>query len=149
MIKVRSDNSLRYHVYHIITLFYPAGKIEYLDEKDLTAADIEVTVKDAKLSVQFFGAVTVHEYPDRDLNVMRRELFRLLEKKTKKHLPWGILIGIRPSKIVRELIEEKKSKEEIIYLLQQEYLATPKKIELAYEVALKESELLKKVDTKQ
>jgi len=148
MIKVRSNNSLRYHVYHIITLFYPAAKIEYLDEKDLTAADIEVTVKEDELTVQFFGAVTVHPYPDRNLNVMRRELFRLLEKKTEKHLPWGILIGIRPSKIVRELIEKKKSKEEIVYLLQQEYLATPKKIELAYEVALKESELLKKVDTK-
>lgn len=149
MLKVRSNNSLRYHVYHIVTLFYPAGKIDYLDEKDLTTADIEVTVNEDELTIQFFGAESVYAYPDRDLNVMRRELFKLLEEKTGKHLPWGILIGIRPSKIVRELIEKKKNKEEIIFLLQQEYLATPEKIELAYEVALKESELLKKVDTKQ
>ncbi|MFH5836397.1 coproporphyrinogen dehydrogenase HemZ [Proteiniclasticum sp. C24MP] len=147
MIKVRSNNSLRYHVYHIVTLFYPAGKIEYLDEADLSEADIVVTVEEEVLTVRFFATLTVHDYPDRNLNIMRRVLFKLLEIKTEKHLPWGILIGIRPSKIVRELIEKNQTKEEITAFLQKEYLADREKIELAYEVALKESDLLKKVDT--
>lgn len=147
MVKVRSNNSLRYHVYHMVTLFYPAGKIEYLDEADPSEPDIDVTVKDDMLTVRFFGTRFVHDYPDKDLNIMRRVLFRLLEEKTEKHLPWGILIGIRPSKIVRELIEKNLEKEEIVGYLQEEYLADREKIELAYEVALKESDLLRKVDT--
>ncbi len=150
MIKVRSNNSLRYHVYHIVTLFFPAGKIEYLDEDNQAyEPDIDVFVNDHILTIHFFGSKSVCDYPGRNLNIMRRALFKLLEEKTGKHLPWGILIGIRPSKIVRELIEKKLSKEEIIIQLEKEYLAKREKIELAYEVALKETELLKRVDTKQ
>lgn len=147
MIKVKSNNSLRYHVYHIVTLFYPAGKIEFLDEGDETKADIDVEVRENVMTISFFGETTTSPYPDRDLNVMRRALFQLLEKKTGKHLPWGILIGIRPSKIVRELIEQGRSSEDIVKELQEEYLADKDKILLAYEVALKESMLLKLVDT--
>lgn len=147
MIKVKSNNSLRYHVYHIVTLFYPAGKIEFLDEGDETKADIDVEVRGDEMTISFFGEITTSPYPDRDLNVMRRALFQLLEKKTGKHLPWGILIGIRPSKIVRELIEQGRSSEDIVKELQEEYLADKDKILLAYEVALKESMLLKLVDT--
>ncbi len=147
MIKVKSSNSLRYHVYHIVTLFYPAGKIEFLDETDETKADIDVDVRGEEMTIDFFGEISSSRYPDRDLNVMRRALFILLEKKTGKHLPWGILIGIRPSKIVRELIEEGRNCDEIVQELQEEYLADKDKILLAYEVALKESMLLKSVDT--
>lgn len=147
MIKVKSNESLRYHVYHIITLFYSVGKFVYLEENDEESADIDVRVSDQVLSISFFGETHVQEYLNQDLNVMRRALFQMLEKKTGKHLPWGILIGIRPSKIVRELILENRSKEEILDLLQEEYLASREKIALAHEVALKETELLKKVDT--
>lgn len=147
MIKVKSNNSLRYHVYHMVTLFYPAGKIEFLDEADELSADIHVDIRGNEMTIDFFGESITSHYPDRDLNVMRRALFRLLEKKTEKHLPWGILIGIRPSKIVRELIEKGRSCSEIVHELEEEYLADEDKILLAYEVALKESMLLKRVDT--
>lgn len=147
MIKVKCSESLRYHVYHIVTLFYSVGKFVILQEEDDEPADIDVHVDGEMLYMSFFGDVQEYSFKEKDLNVMRRALFSQLEKKTGKHLPWGILIGIRPSKIVRELIEDNRSKEEIMDLLQKEYLASGEKIALAHEVALKETELLRKVDT--
>lgn len=147
MIRVKSNNSLRYHVYHMVTLFYPASKIQYLDETDAEEAEIEVFVTDDRLKIVFFGQEEIMAYPDETLNIMRRALFRRLREKTGKHLPWGILIGIRPSKIIRELIEQGYSKEQIVADLQKEYLAEEEKILLAYEVALKETEVLLTVDT--
>lgn len=147
MIHVKSNNRLRYHVYHLVTLFYPASQIEYLDENSEQKGDIEVFVHDEVLKIDFFGLMETLYYPDENLNIMRRALFILLKKKTGKHLPWGILIGIRPSKIAREMIESGLSKEEIIQAMVVEYMADRDKILLAYEVAEKESEVLLSVDT--
>lgn len=143
MISARSDNNLRYHVYHMINLFYP--QIRYLEEQEEGDVDIEVQVKEGKLCIRFFGAEHISDYKPRDLQDLRRRLYRLLEEKTGKALPWGTLIGVRPSKIVRELLESGKGLEEIQAILQAEHFTRPEKVALAHEVALKETRLLEKV----
>ena len=59
---------------------------------------------------------------------MREETYR----------PWGILNGIRPAKIVTQLLLEGKSKEEILNHFRIACETTPEKAELAYEVAMRE-----------
>lgn len=146
MITVKSNNALRYHVYHMVTLFYAAQHITYLDELNPQKADLEVFLVEDRITIDFLGAIKILDYRERDLNIMRRAVFLLLREKTGKELPWGILIGIRPSKIVRELIEEGFSKEDITQKLQATYLTESPKIHLAYEVAMKEISLLKRID---
>lgn len=148
MIRVKSNNNLRYHVYHMVTLFYAAAEIQYLDESDSESGDIEVFVHGDRLRIYFFGEEETVNYPDETLNIMRRELFRRLRRKTGKHLPWGILIGIRPSKIIRELIEKGYSKDRIVETMTDEYLSDEDKILLAYEVALKETKVLHSIRVK-
>ncbi len=117
-----------------------------MEENDSASVDIEVKMKsDGRLCINCFGAEHIYEVKDEDLNGMRRALFSLLQEKTGKELPWGILIGIRPSKILRELIDEGKTKAEIISMIKKEYLTREDKILLAYEVGLKEKSLLQKV----
>ena len=63
-------------------------------------------------------------------------LFRsYLESKTSKELPWGILIGIRPTKIVLDMMDEGFSEEEIIKTLQEEYFARLDKAKLCISIA--------------
>ncbi len=148
MIRVKCEEKKRYHIYHILTLFYKANEISFIEGEDSSLADLEILMKnDRQLCINFFGAEHVYEVIDGNLNEMRRPLFSLLQDKTGKELPWGILIGIRPSKILREMIDEGKTKEEIINDIKEEYLTREDKILLAYEVGLKEIKLLKKVDT--
>ena len=76
MIHVKSNNSLRYHVYHMVTLFYPASQIQYLDEDDKENGDIEVFVSGEVLRIKFFEEEESLAYPDETLNIMRRALLK-------------------------------------------------------------------------
>ena len=143
MIRVKCDEQLRYHAYHILSLYYAFSDVLFVEDQE--EADISLHLEDQMLCIIFFGAV--HQYPFMEMNTMRRALFSLLREKTGKILPWGILIGIRPSKIVLSLLNEGLDQEQIAEKMKKEFLVSADKISLSYEVALKERELLRKVDT--
>lgn len=64
---------------------------------------------------------------------------------TGKDIPWGILTGIRPSKVGAELLEG-YSYEEAYAILTKRYLLSDEKAALTLEVAKNETEILKKYD---
>jgi len=143
MIKVKCDEQLRYHVYHVLSLYFAFSDIVFLEGQE--EADISIHLEDQMLCIIFFGVEHIYHFIE--MNTMRRALFMLLREKTGKILPWGILIGIRPSKIVLNLINEGLSKDQIREKMEKDFLVTEDKINLSYEVALKERALLQKVDT--
>lgn len=63
----------------------------------------------------------------------------------KIQLPWGVMCGIRPAKIVRELLEEGNSKEQVREKISRIYETKEEKIELAMKVAENEQVLLRKI----
>ena len=77
-------------------------------------------------------------------NLLLRELYKLLSEKTGRTLPWGILTGVRPTKLCFERLKN-NTVGNITYMTG-EYLCSPKKAGLAQKVAAKELELLKKFD---
>ncbi len=67
-------------------------------------------------------------------------------KKIKNiNLPWGVMCGIRPAKIVRVLMEEGKGEEDIKYILKDIYEVSDEKISLAMEVAKNEKKLIESI----
>lgn len=75
---------------------------------------------------------------------IQRQLYKLLKEHSGKDMPWGILIGIRPTKIVHEMLEEGLSKQDILYKLNSSYSVSKSKAQLLYEVAETEELLLKR-----
>lgn len=73
--------------------------------------------------------------------ILKRKTFLLLAKYTNKVIPWGILTGIRPVKLVNELIDEKMTKSDILTVLQKDYFVTKNKSTLLYEVAVNQRKL--------
>ncbi|SHJ50967.1 coproporphyrinogen dehydrogenase HemZ [Paramaledivibacter caminithermalis] len=63
-------------------------------------------------------------------------IFDALSKICNINLPWGILTGIRPTKIVHELLDENFSVNEINKVLKNEYRISDEKIKLVTDVAL-------------
>ena len=61
------------------------------------------------------------------------------------NLPWGVMCGIRPAKIVRSLSEEGYNRDEVRKILKDVYEVSDEKINLAIEVAENEIKLLKKI----
>jgi coproporphyrinogen dehydrogenase HemZ len=79
-------------------------------------------------------------------NAMKRLLYGMLSKTSSNKLPWGILTGIRPTKLVYQMLEE-GCQEEIIYeKMKKEYLCSKEKIAMSIRIAKRERELLQEMD---
>ena len=70
-----------------------------------------------------------------------RAVYLAGKELTGKDIPWGILTGIRPSKIGAELLS-KHSYEKAYEILINKYLLSPKKAELVLKVAKNETKIL-------
>lgn len=73
-------------------------------------------------------------------------LYRLLEEKCKRSLPWGTLTGIRPTKIVRTMLMDGAGEDECRRYMLDEMLCSQRKTELSIEIAKREIELLDRLD---
>lgn len=73
--------------------------------------------------------------------LLKRKLFLLLQGYTQKTIPWGVMTGIRPTKLVNELLDEGNDREEILNILVNNNFVIAKKAELLYEVAVNQREL--------
>jgi oxygen-independent coproporphyrinogen-3 oxidase len=79
-------------------------------------------------------------------NVVKRLLYQMLSTISKKELPWGILTGIRPTKLVYEMLENGYNEEAIYKRMEQEYLCSKDKVDTSIIIANREIELLNELD---
>ncbi len=68
--------------------------------------------------------------------------YRTLSEITGRKLPWGMLTGIRPTKIAYGMLEEGRQKREIVRHYQDRYFVSAKKGALAADIAQRERKLL-------
>ncbi len=79
-------------------------------------------------------------------NRLKRNLYQILSRETKKELPWGTLTGIRPTKIPMKFLEEGKGRAAAVRYMRDTYLTSLQKAELAADIAGREYKLLSKLD---
>ena len=68
-------------------------------------------------------------------NGLKGSVYDLLSSYTGKYPRWGILTGIRPVKIVHELLDQGRSREEVRQTLQKTYRLHPSKVDLMMKTA--------------
>lgn len=73
---------------------------------------------------------------------IKRRTSLLLASYTGKKLPWGILTGIRPAKIVIDMMEQGMMEEQILQELDTYYRLSAEKAQMVYEVAKAERVIL-------
>lgn len=73
-------------------------------------------------------------------------LYYAMKSGLNRILPWGILTGIRPTKIVHKLINEGNTDEKIIDILKKEYLLSDKKAILLMNVTKYERDIIYPTD---
>lgn len=78
-------------------------------------------------------------------NNIKREIYKILEEINKKALPWGTLTGIRPTKLIMELLEKNKNTDYIKNIMKQTYLISDDKLDLCLDIALREKSILEKI----
>ncbi|MEG1956303.1 MAG: coproporphyrinogen dehydrogenase HemZ [Lachnospiraceae bacterium] len=159
MIQIRLKSEYySYDVFHIVKAFFPIDKIErQVDESLEPMVQIEwsanekicILEEDIKQGMDQIKIEYLEQYETaaaKKKHIVNMLLYHFLEETTKKSLDWGILTGIRPTKIAMKELERGKTKEEVIAWMQEHYLVSGEKAVLGVEIALWEIELLKKLD---
>lgn len=139
----------QYELCSLIGAFFGNEKIRETTEETSFVCYIHIQPKYCTVSieeqsklVERVEGILEQSEVKRRRNEVKRLVYQLLCRYTKKSLPWGTLTGIRPTKIAMEWLQQGKTKEDIISFYEQEYLATIQKAELSYQVAKREGELL-------
>lgn len=140
-----NDMKYRYDIYHIINVFYSNEKLEFTD-KQSSSLQIEINPDNIVINGKLNAFVKGTEFTLKE--EIKKSVFKYLAKETQINHPWGTLIGIRPSKIALELINEGKSYDEIITFYYQHFYASRQKAELCIKIAALEKKLVNSVEKK-
>lgn len=128
-----NDMNYRYDVYHMFNVFYSLTEIRFVEYE----CDFEVNIEEDSMymkSSKLFKRYEINgSEPKREQ--IRRYMFIYLTLITKKDMPWGTLIGIRPTKIAQDLISEGYKRDEVLSYYKSKYLASEEKANLCYDVA--------------
>lgn len=79
---------------------------------------------------------------------IKKSLFESLKNVSTVRAPWGVLTGIRPTKVVHELLDMGVSEGETTEILTTEYLLDREKADLILEVAIRERKFIYPLDDK-
>ncbi|MDY4575506.1 MAG: coproporphyrinogen dehydrogenase HemZ [Intestinibacter sp.] len=159
---VLKGHDYKYEVSELVKLF--TSDFKFLDERDcMMVIDNSIFYHGDKV---FSKTVYCENYEEilsnvdyRDLSglderarkktikeTIKRSMFKILEKKFEANVPWGILTGIRPVKIVHALLDEGKDENFIKSKLAEDYYINSDKIELALDIAKRERKFIYPVD---
>ena len=130
-IKIKlNDLKYRYDVYQMFNIYYSLDEIKFEDDGEyiieILQDKINFTFKD------FNKSLKVGEKIKDDI---KRLVFLSLKELTNEEYPWGILVGIRPSKIALKYLQEGKSEDEIIDIFREKHLVAKEKAKLCIDVA--------------
>ncbi|MEF9991012.1 MAG: coproporphyrinogen dehydrogenase HemZ [Romboutsia sp.] len=78
--------------------------------------------------------------------VVKRSMYKVLMRIFNSYVPWGILTGIRPVKIVHTLLDKGMDEESIRENLRINYLIKDEKIDLALDIAKRERLFIYPID---
>lgn len=85
----------------------------------------------------FKGQVDLDFFFDKEKTNIKRGLYRLFKKYTNRDLAWGILVGVNPLKLVKNLLD-RSDKDQVERILAEGYFLDRDKIDLAFEIIKKQ-----------
>ncbi|MBQ9613316.1 MAG: coproporphyrinogen dehydrogenase HemZ [Lachnospiraceae bacterium] len=171
MFVTQNSELYRYEVHSLVKAFFPAEEVKVIIAEEMTPESafgvffsrekIRLLVRPGTPGILSFSEEKDYEecacVPEgSDLSycekgpetkaALKKLLYEFLVRMTGKNLPWGDLIGIRPTKLVSERLRSGLSEEECIRFMEEEHLVSHEKAVLAYDIARREEEILGKLD---
>lgn len=157
MTLIIKGHSYRFEMENICRLFLPQEKIIVSEEGQGESGVVAVTaveksgnttVLSASLRLEGWredaGETVGNSNPDYDKECERRlgvMLYRLFSKLFGVSMPWGALTGVRPAKLMRNMIAQ-KGEEEAVHWFREALLVSPEKAALCCETQKNENRIL-------
>jgi len=133
------------NVYHLVKAFFPNDEI-----KQQVCSEQEAHLYFMQNGNSCFSIMV----PDGELekgemaskHYLLLKTYDVLKQFTGKSLAWGILTGVRPTKIVTKALEAGQNEAEIVRELEQSYRISAQRANLALQVAKREQAVLSTID---
>ncbi len=141
------NHSKIYQVQSVSQIFFPSAQVNITDEIATTGVSVISEVFDNinKTSLFIDGKLSDYFIGDNEEDLsysIKRTTYLVLSKYTNLNPKWGMLTGIRPTKIVRKLIEAGHDNFYINEKMKSKYFVSEEKIGLLIKVCKKEMEIL-------
>jgi len=148
------NHNERYAVCEIAMAYFPRTKFEDADSLPTDGDYIISELKEDNGTYQYIttlsynGNVRTNIVSAKEYNktYFKQSFHAIAKDLIGGFLPWGVLTGIRPGKIARELIESGMNVNDVKSRFLDFYLITENKADLAIEVAKNEMRTLKNID---
>lgn len=147
-----NEEKYEYDVHALVQAFYPEEQVKILmpsgreekREELLALCRMEVLVTPPGATICMDGRRFSWSAPESEdfKGGYKKFLYRTLCELTGRELPWGNLIGIRPTKLAYGMLENGKSDDEIVEFYRNEHFTSERKARLSIEIAKRERSLL-------
>ena len=143
MIKVKLNNAeFNYDVYQMINLFFLFPDIKFVEENYDLSVYVKENVVEIKRENENFEYFINKSYKLKE--EVKKAIFLYFSKYTTRELPWGTIIGIRPSKRALELLQKGVSEDDIIKDFKEKHVTREDKARLCIDVAKFEKNIVNK-----
>lgn len=132
-----SNEKIKNLIFSLVKAFYPDKEITFNKTND---NENYIIIEDKTIKIDLSD--------EKDRYAFQRKLYNELASMAKKELPWGVLTGIRPTKLVLESLESGHTNEDIINHMNEKYYVSNEKINLSIDIAKRELDILNKIDYK-
>jgi oxygen-independent coproporphyrinogen-3 oxidase len=150
-------------LFHINRLFFEDIDIRYSPSQDaelritltleqLGASQVQAIAEIEHLgNMQTWSEQELRYFPENSTSsdhksIQRRTvlsaLLQVLQEMTGLEQPWGILTGVRPTKLMHNLMQKQNSRADCLRILQETYLVSKDKAELLVDVAERQLEVI-------
>ena len=155
---IESDVS-EYYVQTLCLIFFPGSKFKVDEVVTEETPVVRVVTKDIDDSIYAYVTITVGDTTtegehtehirasrEKALKISVGKALFIAGEKYSGYTPhWGIMTGIRPSKISRELYQSGLSEAQVRKVLRNEYFLNPKKASLLTSVSVNEAKIIRNI----
>lgn len=136
-----------YNVYHITKAFFAAESVSQKVDPESEYV-LHISFSDGNVIKLFDGELELPSDRKQRKYMVDCWLYDKYKELTGRTLSWGLLTGVRPTKIAMQKVEEGVDKDSFVEWFEKDSLVSEKKAKLAYEIAQREKEVLSPLDYK-
>lgn len=149
MIQIQCKETLyTYNLYHITKAFFPNAEIKQCVDAEQEPL-VRIELDDGScflLDAKEFEENQKKEDAQEKKKIVTKMVYRFLSGKTGQEMAWGMLTGVRPTKLAMHQMESGMNETQATAFLQEVYCVSEKKAGLAVDIACREKALLSKLD---
>lgn len=149
MIQIQCKETLyTYNLYHITKAFFPNAEIKQCVDAEQEPL-VRIELDDGScflLDAKEFEENQKKEDAQEKKKIVTKMVYRFLSEKTGQEMAWGMLTGVRPTKLAMHQMENGMNEAQAKAFLQEVYCLSEKKAGLAVDIACREKTLLSKLD---